>query len=105
MTVVSPRFLAKSHAKQGERRRAKRTPFQTQAFIASPTATDPADRLEVTAVDLSRHGVAFRSPKPVAVDSYYKLQMARPSGTSMTEIRIIRCIERDGGFDVGSEFT
>ena len=104
-SVVSPRFLAKSHAKNGDRRRTKRTPLDTEAWIASPTAINAADRTAVTAVNLSRHGLAFRSSVALPIDSYFRLHLAGRSGHSNNEIRIVRCDKSDDGYDVGSEFA
>ena len=38
-------------------------PHVAEAWVASPTATRADDRLEVTALNLSRHGVAFEVPR------------------------------------------
>ena len=105
MSVVSPRFMAKGFAKEGERRRETRSSHAGQAWISSPTATTAAERTAVSSVNLSRHGVAFRSPVPLAVGAYFRLQIARTTGASTTEIRVIHCKKHADGFDIGSEFT
>lgn len=88
-----------------ERRRSVRYPRVADAWIWSPTS-DPEDaRQEVTAVNLSRHGVAFDLDAPVATGSFQMIEIALGEQRLVSEIRIISCRELDDGqFEVGAAF-
>jgi hypothetical protein len=61
--------------KKEERRRSERKPHTVEAYIISPTATDQTDRMEVTSVNLSRHGVAFDFTEPLAKKTYWTIEI------------------------------
>jgi hypothetical protein len=59
-----------------DRRRSERVPMVLEAWICSPTSSDPVnDRTEVTAVNLSRHGVGFVSSESVAVGTFFNIHI------------------------------
>jgi hypothetical protein len=88
-----------------ERRRSPRRPHVVEAFIISPTATNPYERREVTSINLSRHGVAFDFTEPLPRNSYYLIEIGVGDQRIVSEICIISCraIE-DGVYQVGAEF-
>jgi hypothetical protein len=87
-----------------DRRRSLRKPHVAEAWVASPTATRPDDRLEVTALNLSRHGVAFEVPKALPEGSFYVVEIGVGDQRLSSEIRIISCRKVEGIYEVGAEF-
>jgi hypothetical protein len=89
-----------------DRRRSERTPKVLDAWICSPTATDPLEeREEVTAISLSRHGVAFTLHHSIATGAFYVMEISMGPQQVLSEVRIISC--RDAGnrqFEIGAEF-
>lgn len=56
-------------------------------------------------VDVSRHGVGFRSPTPLDEGDVVCIQIGRGRQQSISEVRIVRAREGDdGAYDVGAEF-
>lgn len=92
--------------KEKDRRRSDRTPKVLDAWICSPTATDPAEEREVvTAVNLSRHGVAFALEHSVPTGAFYIIEFSMGGQKVVSEVRIISCRKaEDGRFEVGAEF-
>jgi hypothetical protein len=90
---------------RSERRRSEREPFVFEAFIISPTATNPYERREVTSINLSRHGVAFDFTEPLAKQTYFRIEIGMGGQKLISEIRIVSCrpIE-DGMYQIGAEF-
>ena len=88
-----------------ERRRSARKPCSAEAFIISPTATNPYERREVSGVNLSRHGIAFDYVEPVAKGTYWLIEIGIGEQRLVSEVKIVSCraIE-DGLFQIGSEF-
>jgi hypothetical protein len=99
MSVIEP------VVSMSERRRSARQPYIVEAFIISPTATDPGERKEVTSVNLSRHGVAFDFTEPLAKKTCWTIEIGMGEQKLLSEIRIVSCrpIE-DGIYQVGAEF-
>ncbi|HEY1629647.1 MAG TPA: PilZ domain-containing protein [Tepidisphaeraceae bacterium] len=91
--------------KKEERRRSERKPHTVEAYIISPTATDQTDRMEVTSVNLSRHGVAFDFTEPLAKKTYWTIEIDMGAQRLITEIRIIACRAIENGiYQIGAEF-
>jgi hypothetical protein len=88
-----------------ERRRSERRPCVCEAFINSPTAVDQSERIEVTAINLSRTGVAFDCAQPLPRKSYYVIEIGMGEQRLVSEVRIVSCrpIE-EGIYQVGAEF-
>ncbi|MBV8780717.1 MAG: PilZ domain-containing protein [Phycisphaerae bacterium] len=87
-----------------DRRRSKRTPNVGKAFIASPTATNPEDRLEATAVDISRHGVRFALPSAIPESAFYVIELTMGTQKIKAEIQVISCLRNGDHYEVGAEF-
>ena len=89
-----------------ERRRSQRVPRVLDAWICSPTAIDPiTEREEVTAVNLSRHGVGFMSSHPVATGSFHNMNIIMGTQEIISEVRIMNCRKVDGNkYEIGAEF-
>ncbi len=88
-----------------ERRRSPRRPYAVEAFIISPTATNPYERREVTSVNLSKHGVAFDFSQPLARATYWLIEIMLGEQRMTSEIRIISCVAIEHGmYQVGAEF-
>jgi hypothetical protein len=88
-----------------ERRRSERKPHIVETWISSPTATKPTDREEVTAVNLSRHGVAFESRRPLPLSTFHIIDIALGEQRMQSEIRIISCRpSANGRSEIGAEF-
>ena len=87
-----------------DRRRSTRKPHVAEAWVASPTATSPDDRLEVTALNLSRHGVAFEVPKSLPEGAFYVVVIGVGDQRLSSEVRIISCRQVGAAYEVGAEF-
>ena len=105
-STVHSKSSAGARSDTKDRRRSERTPRVLDAWICSPTATDPCEeREEVTAVNLSRHGVAFALEHTVATGTFYVIEVCLGVQNVVSEIRIVSCRETDDGvFEVGAEF-
>jgi len=103
-TSAVPATKADSKARDRERRRSSRLPHTCEAWLSSPTATDPADRVEVTTLNLSRHGVCFEIPVPIPTGAFYVLRVGVGPQKINSEIRILFCRPGDESFQIGAEF-
>jgi len=94
-----------SHTATHERRRNERKAYICEAFINSPTAIDGSERVEVTAVNLSKTGLAFDCTEPLPKKAYYVIEIGMGEQRLISEIRIVSCrpIE-EGIYQVGAEF-
>jgi hypothetical protein len=89
-----------------ERRRSQRTPHIVEAWIASPTATDPKDRDEVRSVNMSRHGIAFEHRIDLPLGTFHLIDIVLGEQRLRTEVRIMYCRSLgDGTFEIGAEFA
>jgi hypothetical protein len=88
------------------RRRSDRKPHVVDAWIWSPTATDPLEeREEVTSLNISRHGIAFTLAHPLPTGAFYVMEVSVGGHRMVSEVRIISCRRRESDtFDVGGEF-
>lgn len=103
--LYAPKPKASPQEPGEERRRSVRYPRVADAWIWSPTADVDEDRQEVTAVNLSRHGVAFDLERPVASGSFQMIEIALGEQRLVSEIRIISCRKLDSGqYEVGAAF-
>lgn len=85
-------------------RRSERMPHSCDAWLSSPTATDPADRVEVTVLNFSRHGVAFELQARIPTGAFYVLRFDLGTQKINREIRILSCRPGDESFHIGAEF-
>jgi PilZ domain len=91
--------------KTDERRRSERKPYTVEAYIISPTATDPNQRKEVTSVNLSRHGLAFDFTEALAKKTYWMIEIDMGDQRLISEIRIMACRAIENGlYQIGAEF-
>lgn len=89
-----------------ERRRSVRRPTVCEAWVRSPTDDDDT-KIEVTALDLSRHGVGFESRQPLAVNCFYWIELEIGDKEIAQEIRVTSCNESEeipGVYRVGGKF-
>src|SRR5688572_28262018 len=92
------------HAKS-ERRRCPRTAHVAEAWITSPTATSPDERIDVTSMNLSRHGVGFELARAIPEGTFYVIEIGMGDQRLTSEIRIVSCQKSDHGtWEVGAEF-
>ena len=102
---VSTHVTETSAATEPDRRRSQRTPHIVEAWICSPTATDPNDRDEVRSVNLSRHGIAFEYQSDLPLGTFHIIDIALGEQQMRTEVRIMYCRSLgDGTFEIGAEF-
>jgi hypothetical protein len=88
-----------------DRRRSERKKHVVEAWIMSPTATKASEKVEVTSVNVSRHGVCFSLARPVPEGAFYSIQVMMGEQKILSEIHIITCRkDATGRFDVGAEF-
>ena len=104
--AARPAGSPSSPAVEDDRRRAVRRPHVCEAWVRSPTDGDDA-KLEVSALDLSRHGVGFESRHPLAEGCFYWIEIGFGQQRIASEIRISSCVAIDGipgAWRVGGEF-
>lgn len=99
-----PRDSGADSDKKRERRRSQRKPYVAEASLASPTAKDPADRIEVSALNISRHGIAFELPISIPTGVFYVLHLGVGPQRMKSEVQIISCRAGNGSFHVGAKF-
>jgi hypothetical protein len=88
-----------------DRRRSARAAHVAEAWIASPTATSTSERIEVTSINLSRHGIGFELATPLPEHTFYSIEIAMADQRLVSEIRIVSCRKSDHGtWEVGAEF-
>jgi len=88
-----------------DRRRSERKPLVVEAWLSSPTATDPGDREEVMSVNFSRHGVAFDRRAALPVGTFHILDITMGLQKMRSEIRVMTCRPLPNGtFEIGAEF-
>lgn len=107
MSVVHAKLAAPAYKTQGDdRRRCERRPYVCDAFIFSPTATSDDEKIEVSSMNLSRHGVAFEVNTELTVGSFWRIELDMGEQSMVSEIRIIRCdlLEDGHHYAVGAEF-
>lgn len=89
-----------------ERRRSARLPHAAPAWLSSDRAaisTSPAQ--QVHTVDVSQHGVGFRSNSAIDEGDVLCIQIGRGPRQMLSQVRIVRTREDDDGtFQVGAEF-
>ena len=89
-------------SKSDERRRSPRQEHVVEASIMSPTG-GPA--IEVTGVDLSKHGVGLNVGKAIASGTFHLLTLGLGAQRIVGEIRVVSCRkEGDSVFRVHAEF-
>ncbi len=85
-----------------ERRRSSRMPHVVEATITSPTG-GPA--LEITGVDLSKHGVGLSVGKVVPAGTFHILTLGLGAQRMVGEIRVVSCRKQgDSLYRVHAEF-
>lgn len=100
--MAVPTSLATKTGATPDRRRSERRPHAVEAFLSSPTG---GDRIEVSSIDLSRHGVGLRLPIPIASGTFKALELGLGSQRMVTEVRILSCRQdKDGSFRVHAAF-
>ena len=87
-----------------DRRRSMRAPHVAESWVVSPTATSPDERVEVTSLNLSRHGVAFEVAEPLPEGAFYVIEIGVGDQRLCSEVRIISCRRNGAIYEVGSEF-
>jgi hypothetical protein len=88
-----------------DRRRSQRKQHVVEAWIISPTATKASERLEVTSVNISRHGVCFSLAREIPEGAFYVIEVLMGEQKIVSEIRVIDCRKDAAGrYDVGGEF-
>ena len=93
---------APKDAQGDNRRRSARTPHIAEAWISSPSASTPDDKVEVTSLNISRHGVAFENTQPLALGAFYVIEVGVGEQRLCSEIRIFSCRENAGFYDIGA---
>lgn len=94
-----------SGVKPGERRRTpRRTHGVPGTLFTADIDSDPSGR-RVPVLDLSLHGVGFRSPAALRVGETYRLQIAGKWMELSARVRVVSCRLGEDGWDVGGEFS
>ena len=105
MSAINTTIADKITPVESDRRRSQRVPRVLDAWICSPTAIDPInDRVEVKAVNLSRHGVGFIATHPIATGSFYSMLIVMGTQEIVSEVRIMNCRKAGNEYEIGAEF-
>jgi hypothetical protein len=95
---------APSAIKARERRRGTRELLNVLAVLSPKNAPDKP--LDVSIVNVSRHGCAFRAPVPFRVGTIYSMRIGTGPLHLASTVRILACRDRaDGTYDVGAKFV
>jgi hypothetical protein len=87
------------------RRRSERRPYIIEAWISSPTAKTEDDRCVATALNISRHGVAFQTEKELPIHAYHVIEIGYGEQQMVSEIRTVSCRKVGKNlFEIGAEF-
>ena len=91
-----------------DRRRSLRQSHATLAVIlpdtTGPSAQEPP-QLQVMLIDISRHGVGFRSPASFDPGAVHRIRIGTGPLYLESRLRIASCRPRqDGLYDIGAEF-
>lgn len=73
------------------RRRSQRQPRTAEAWVYSPTSTDPDERLKAATVNLSRTGVAFEIDHSLPTGAYFRIDIHLGDQRISSEIHIVSC--------------
>ena len=85
------------------RRRSERKPYIIEGWLSRPN--NPADEIEVVALNVSSHGIAFKLPKRLELGEFFAMEIGLGEQRMISEVRVVSCRPCDGGmFDVGAEF-
>ena len=88
-----------------DRRRSPRRAHEVPGRLFNADIdSDPSGR-PVPVLDLSLHGVGFRSPAALQVGEVYRLQIAGKWMELSARVRVVSCRLGDEGWDVGGEFS
>jgi hypothetical protein len=95
--------VLKDSMEMEERRRSPRKPHVAEALLSSPTGGTP---IEVTSVDISRHGVALSIKAALATGTFHILKLGLGAQRIVTEVRILSCnLIDDGSYRIHAEFS
>jgi hypothetical protein len=87
-----------------ERRRGNRQPLGVSGLVTEPNAPDKP--LEVSVLNVSLHGCAFRSPVAFRPGGTYSMRIGTGPLHLTSTIRVVSSRDRaDGTFDVGAKFV
>lgn len=99
---VAYKVLSDGASAAAERRRHPRKPVQVYATLVSEHGWGGMNGLQVLVHDLSKQGLAFRSPVGFASGETYLFRIGTVE--SARRIRVRNCRKRaDGAYDVGAE--
>ncbi|GEM_PF-1461511 len=99
VTVGTPREASTTGH---ERRRSSRN---AQTLESCVRAVDSSEEIDVSDVNLSRHGVGFCSKSSLTLGDSYIVEIGFGDQKLISEIRIVSCRKLDtGGVEVGAEF-
>ena len=86
-----------------ERRRGNRQPL---GVVGTLTEANSDKQLDVSVLNVSLHGCAFRSPVPHRPGSVYKMRIGSGPFHLTSTIRVISSRDRaDGFYDIGAKFV
>jgi hypothetical protein len=103
MTTL-PAELRASKAASGERRQSGREAAVTPGLLRSldePRSTSQ----QVLVMDVSLHGVGFRSARKLATGSRFEIEIAEGTLRLTSRLHVVRTVLRlDGTYEIGGEF-
>ena len=105
-SVAPPTVGPLPRAGSSERRRSMRHPLAASGLITlDPTAADPK-QLQVMIINVSLHGVGFRSPAGFTVGDRHSVRIGAGPLHLSSNFEVVNVCERqDGMYDVGAKFV
>jgi len=105
-SVAPPASAPLPRAGSSERRRSIRHPLAASGLITiDPRSEDPR-QLQVMIINVSLHGVGFRSPVTFAVGDRHSVRIGAGPLHLSSNFEVVNVSERqDGMYDVGAKFV
>jgi hypothetical protein len=104
MQAVDPASTAAPATLEKDRRRSPRQPFKATAWL-SPEAGSCGKNLYITVIDLSLHGIGFKTDQRLQTEAIHWMVLEAGGLRASSRIRIASCREDGNGeFICGGEF-
>lgn len=102
--LTLPAALRPTDAPGDERRQSQRALAVVPALLRSLDELRPTSQ-QVLVIDLSLHGVGFRSSRKISVGSMFEIEIGESTLRLASRMTIVRSVLRlDGMYDIGGEF-
>jgi hypothetical protein len=87
-----------------QRRHGTRQSLEAPATLFDESAPFLSPGVVVRVSNISMAGIGFLSKNPAEVDSTHRIHLVTGIMRLNSRIRVTRCDDRDGSYDIGAEF-